>query len=56
MYDRFSLFSSVTGGTGLTEGLSKVSKIVRPPQLSSESTQEERDSLVGRMESSHEYD
>ncbi|XP_033221478.1 protein GPR107 isoform X2 [Belonocnema kinseyi] len=44
----------VSGGTGLTEGLSKVSKIVRP--TTSESTQEERDSLVARMESSHEYD
>lgn len=46
----------VTGGSGLTEGLSKVSKVMRPTTSEIPSTQEERDSLVGRMESSHEYD
>ncbi|XP_043478257.1 protein GPR107 isoform X1 [Leptopilina heterotoma] len=50
------LFSSVTGGSGLTEGLSKVSKVIRPTTSQVPSTQEERDSLVARMESSHEYD
>ncbi|XP_051161884.1 protein GPR107 isoform X2 [Leptopilina boulardi] len=46
----------VTGASGLTEGLSKVSKVIRPTTSQVPSTQEERDSLVGKMESSHEYD
>lgn len=54
-----SLFSSVSGGSGITEGLSKVSKVpkaVRPTTSDIPSTQEERDSLFHKTESSREYD
>ncbi|XP_014225374.1 protein GPR107 isoform X1 [Trichogramma pretiosum] len=51
------LFSSVSGGSGLTEGLSKV-KVVKNRPLISEvpSTEEERDNLISKRESSLEYD
>ncbi|XP_012279514.1 protein GPR107 isoform X2 [Orussus abietinus] len=50
----------VSGGNGMTEGLSKVSKVsklFRPTtsELSS-GPQEERDNLLDKRESSHEYD
>ncbi|KAK1118582.1 hypothetical protein K0M31_014888 [Melipona bicolor] len=53
------LFSSVSGGSGITEGLSKVSKVpkvLRPVTSDVPSTQEERDCLFNKTESSHEYD
>ncbi|KAK2581135.1 hypothetical protein KPH14_007947 [Odynerus spinipes] len=53
------LFSSVSGGSGITENLSKVSKVckvVRPTISEVPSTQEERDSLFNKKDSSHEYD
>ncbi|XP_078042582.1 protein GPR107 isoform X1 [Augochlora pura] len=53
------LFSSVSGGSGITEGLSKVSKVpkvLRPTTSDVPSTQEERDSLFNKTEPSHEYD
>ncbi|XP_058805437.1 protein GPR107 isoform X2 [Phymastichus coffea] len=49
----------VSGSSGVTEGLSKVSKVIKVNKpLSSEvpSTEEERDNLISRRESSHEYD
>lgn len=49
----------MTGGSGVTEGLSKVSKVVkvnRPLTSEVPSTQEERDNLISMRESSHEYD
>ncbi|CAB0045102.1 unnamed protein product [Trichogramma brassicae] len=47
----------VSGGSGLTEGLSKV-KVVKNRPLISEvpSTEEERDNLISKRESSLEYD
>ncbi|XP_033303948.1 protein GPR107 isoform X1 [Bombus bifarius] len=53
------LFSSVSGGSGVTEGLSKVSKVpkvLRPITSDVPSTQEERDCLFNKTESSHDYD
>ncbi|XP_015176178.1 PREDICTED: protein GPR107 isoform X1 [Polistes dominula] len=53
------LFSSVSGGSGLTENLSKVSKVskvVRPTTSEVPSTQEERDSLFNKKDSTQEYD
>lgn len=53
------LFSSVSGGSGITEGLSKINKVpkvLRPATSDVPSTQEERDCLVNKMEPSHEYD
>ncbi|XP_012246790.1 protein GPR107 isoform X1 [Bombus impatiens] len=52
------LFSSVSGGSGVTEGLSKVSKVpkvLRPITSDVASTQEERDCLFNKTESSHDY-
>ncbi|KAK2581134.1 hypothetical protein KPH14_007947 [Odynerus spinipes] len=49
----------VSGGSGITENLSKVSKVckvVRPTISEVPSTQEERDSLFNKKDSSHEYD
>ena len=49
----------VSGSSGITEGLSKVSKVVkvnRPIMSEVPSTQEERDNLISKRESSHEYD
>ncbi|KAI4499433.1 hypothetical protein M0802_005329 [Mischocyttarus mexicanus] len=49
----------VSGGSGLTENLSKVSKVskvVRPTTSEVPSTQEERDSLFNKKETTHEYD
>ncbi|XP_033330292.1 protein GPR107 isoform X2 [Megalopta genalis] len=49
----------VSGGSGITEGLSKVSKVpkvLRPTTSDVPSTQEERDSLFNKTEPSHEYD
>jgi hypothetical protein len=49
----------VTGNSGLTDGLSKVNKIIkisRPITSEVPSTQEERDNLINKRESSHEYD
>ncbi|OXU22073.1 hypothetical protein TSAR_011759 [Trichomalopsis sarcophagae] len=49
----------VSGSSGITEGLSKVSKVVkvnRPITSEVPSTQEERDNLISKRESSHEYD
>ncbi|XP_076225059.1 protein GPR107 isoform X3 [Nomia melanderi] len=53
------LFSSVSGGSGITEGLSKVSKVpkvLRPTSSDVPSTQEERECLFNKTEPSHEYD
>ncbi|XP_050483748.1 protein GPR107 isoform X1 [Bombus huntii] len=53
------LFSSVSGGSGVTEGLSKVSKVpkvLKPITSDVPSTQEERDCLFNKTESSHDYD
>ncbi|XP_011498001.1 PREDICTED: protein GPR107 [Ceratosolen solmsi marchali] len=53
------VFSSVTGNSGLTEGLCKVNKVIkvnRPISSEVPSTQEERDNLISKRESSHEYD
>ncbi|XP_017794204.1 PREDICTED: protein GPR107 isoform X1 [Habropoda laboriosa] len=54
------LFSSVSGGSGLTEGLTKVSKVpkaLRPVISDVPSTQEERDCLFNKTEPpSREYD
>lgn len=53
------LFSSVSGGSGITENLSKVSKVskvVRPTTSEVPSTQEERDSLFNKKDPSNEYD
>ncbi|XP_033354665.1 protein GPR107 isoform X1 [Bombus vosnesenskii] len=53
------LFSSVSGGSGITEGLSKVSKVpkvLKPITSDVPSTQEERDCLFNKTESSHDYD
>ncbi|XP_076681740.1 protein GPR107 isoform X1 [Andrena cerasifolii] len=52
------LFSSVSGGSGLHEGLSKINKVpkVLRPTSDVPSTQEERDCLVNKTEPSHEYD
>ncbi|XP_060833088.1 protein GPR107 isoform X1 [Bombus pascuorum] len=53
------LFSSVSGGSGITEGLSKVSKVskvLRPITSDVPSTQEERDCLFNKTEPSHDYD
>ncbi|XP_076242985.1 protein GPR107 isoform X1 [Calliopsis andreniformis] len=52
------LFSSVSGGSGITEGLSKINKVpkVLRPISNVPSTQEERDCLVNKTEPSHEYD
>ena len=53
------LFSSVSGGSGLHEGLSKINKVpkvLRPTTSDVPSTQEERDCLVNKTEPSHEYD
>ncbi|KAG6797601.1 hypothetical protein HZU73_06921 [Apis mellifera caucasica] len=52
------LFSSVSGGSGITEGLSKVSKVpkvLRPVTSDIPSTQEERDCLFNKTEASHDY-
>ncbi|XP_033303949.1 protein GPR107 isoform X2 [Bombus bifarius] len=49
----------VSGGSGVTEGLSKVSKVpkvLRPITSDVPSTQEERDCLFNKTESSHDYD
>ncbi|XP_015429896.1 PREDICTED: protein GPR107 isoform X2 [Dufourea novaeangliae] len=49
----------VSGGSGITEGLSKVSKVpkvLRSTTSDVPSTQEERDSLFNKTEPSHEYD
>ncbi|XP_046827392.1 protein GPR107 isoform X2 [Vespa crabro] len=49
----------VSGGSGLTENLSKVSKVskvVRPTTSEVPSTQEERDSLFNKKDTTHEYD
>lgn len=49
----------VSGDTGLTEGLSKVSKlpkVLRPATTDVPSTQEERDCLFNKTETTHEYD
>ncbi|XP_076622721.1 protein GPR107 isoform X2 [Colletes latitarsis] len=49
----------VSRGSGITEGLSKVSKVskvLRPTTSDVPSTQEERDSLFNKTEPSHEYD
>ncbi|XP_017888009.1 protein GPR107 isoform X2 [Ceratina calcarata] len=49
----------VSGDTGLTEGLSKVSKlpkVLRPTTTDIPSTQEERDCLFNKTETSREYD
>ncbi|XP_015176179.1 PREDICTED: protein GPR107 isoform X2 [Polistes dominula] len=49
----------VSGGSGLTENLSKVSKVskvVRPTTSEVPSTQEERDSLFNKKDSTQEYD
>ncbi|KAJ8682091.1 hypothetical protein QAD02_017883 [Eretmocerus hayati] len=49
----------VSGKSGITEGLSKVSKVVkvnRPLTMEVPSTEEERDNLISKRESSHEYD
>ncbi|XP_076170966.1 protein GPR107 isoform X2 [Ptiloglossa arizonensis] len=49
----------VSGGSGITEGLSKVSKVpkvLRPATADVPSTQEERDSLFTKTEPTHEYD
>ncbi|XP_012246791.1 protein GPR107 isoform X2 [Bombus impatiens] len=48
----------VSGGSGVTEGLSKVSKVpkvLRPITSDVASTQEERDCLFNKTESSHDY-
>ncbi|XP_063986685.1 protein GPR107 isoform X1 [Diachasmimorpha longicaudata] len=53
------LFSSVSGASGFTEGLGKVSratKIVRPTTTEVSVNDEERDSLINKREASHEYD
>ncbi|XP_012151906.2 protein GPR107 isoform X1 [Megachile rotundata] len=53
------LFSSVSGRSGITEGLSKVSKVpkvMRPATSDVPSTQEERDCLFNKTDPSHEYD
>ncbi|CAK9802559.1 Protein GPR107 [Anthophora plagiata] len=54
------LFSSVSGGSGITEGLTnvnKVPKVLRPTIANVPSTQEERDCLFDKAEPpSHEYD
>ncbi|XP_053994681.1 protein GPR107 isoform X1 [Hylaeus volcanicus] len=53
------IFSSVSGGSGITEGLSKVSKVpkvLRPATSEVPSTKEERDCLVNKTEPSDEYD
>lgn len=53
------LFSSVSGGSGITEGLSKVSKVpkvLRPTTSDVPSTKEERDCLFNKTDPSHEYD
>ncbi|XP_076649134.1 protein GPR107 isoform X1 [Halictus rubicundus] len=53
------LFSSVSGGSGITEGLSKVSKVpkvLRPTTSDVPSTREERDCLFNKTDPSHEYD
>ncbi|XP_034187075.1 protein GPR107 isoform X1 [Osmia lignaria lignaria] len=53
------LFSSISGRSGITEGLSKVSKVpkvTRPATSDVPSTQEERDCLFNKTEPSHEYD
>ncbi|XP_006608003.1 protein GPR107 isoform X1 [Apis dorsata] len=52
------LFSSVSGGSGITEGLSKVSKVpkvLRPVTSDIPSTKEERDCLFNKTEASHDY-
>ncbi|XP_043286236.1 protein GPR107 isoform X2 [Venturia canescens] len=48
----------VSGSSGLTEhlGKTKVTKIVRPTTTELIVNEEERDSLIGKRESSHEYD
>ncbi|XP_043586952.1 protein GPR107 isoform X2 [Bombus pyrosoma] len=49
----------VSGGSGITEGLSKVSKVpkvLRPITSDVPSTQEERDCLFNKTEPSHDYD
>ncbi|XP_050483755.1 protein GPR107 isoform X2 [Bombus huntii] len=49
----------VSGGSGVTEGLSKVSKVpkvLKPITSDVPSTQEERDCLFNKTESSHDYD
>ncbi|XP_033354666.1 protein GPR107 isoform X2 [Bombus vosnesenskii] len=49
----------VSGGSGITEGLSKVSKVpkvLKPITSDVPSTQEERDCLFNKTESSHDYD
>ncbi|XP_076242993.1 protein GPR107 isoform X2 [Calliopsis andreniformis] len=48
----------VSGGSGITEGLSKINKVpkVLRPISNVPSTQEERDCLVNKTEPSHEYD
>ncbi|XP_031840441.1 protein GPR107 isoform X2 [Nomia melanderi] len=49
----------VSGGSGITEGLSKVSKVpkvLRPTSSDVPSTQEERECLFNKTEPSHEYD
>lgn len=48
----------VSGGSGITEGLSKVSKVpkvLRPVTSDIPSTQEERDCLFNKTEASHDY-
>ncbi|CAL7933485.1 unnamed protein product [Xylocopa violacea] len=53
------LFSSVSGGSGITEGLSNVSKVpkvLRPTTSDIPSTQEERDCLFNKTHASREYD
>ncbi|XP_017753172.1 PREDICTED: protein GPR107 isoform X2 [Eufriesea mexicana] len=49
----------VSGGSGITEGLSKVSKVskvLRPTISDIPATQEERECLFNKTEPSHEYD
>ncbi|XP_076649135.1 protein GPR107 isoform X2 [Halictus rubicundus] len=49
----------VSGGSGITEGLSKVSKVpkvLRPTTSDVPSTREERDCLFNKTDPSHEYD
>ncbi|XP_066582184.1 protein GPR107 isoform X2 [Prorops nasuta] len=46
----------VSGGSGVTEGLNKVSKVIRPTTSEAPSNQEEMESLFNQKESSHEYD
>ncbi|XP_014206512.1 protein GPR107 isoform X1 [Copidosoma floridanum] len=53
------LFSSVSGGSAMAEGLSKVNKVIKVNRSNiSEvpSTQEERDTLISKRESLLEYD